>query len=704
MKLNRKWILVMSLVLSLVLATGSTLAYLMDTTETKTNVFTLGDVEIELTEPSWVEEDAVLLPNKAVAKDPTITNTGWLDAYVWMDVAIPSALYDYLTLDGIGADWTKTVADANADGYRVVTLKYKNSVASGETVKAFDSVTLSADAKYEDLKELGSKVQINVTAYAIEAGSFANVDLAYAAFSNDSTPDANAWNGSISENLEQTTLEIVPGGGNKTGTITVNSAKDLLYLTKLSQEWVATYSNGQGTEVANYREDNGGKGTDYYYHWTWTVELAADINLNNIPVDSIALNYWGNFDGKGHTISNVVLKDGQSGLFANMASHSISNLTVENVSVNAPDTEGVGVLSHRTGTLDNVHVINASVKGGKYTGGLAGISAGITNSSVKNTTVTGKGKSVGGLAGYAVGDPSAITVTGNTVESVNATGTYNVGGLVGHAQNGTFSGNNVKNVTVTSTSGLPADASSTEKRVGEIAARIMDTATVKNNTVENVVCVVNVSNADELSALSAATMTGEINIMNDIDMNNANFSAIIAKRNGKLIVNGNGYKISNVKVVSGDGDNTTGQASMFYTYPGSSLEVSNLKLENITVNADANGSGYAAAVIGYCEGDAVLNNVDVNATVVGVKSSGMLCGHLSGSLTAKDCDIKGTVTLNGFSEEVNGHYAGKYIGTLAGAATLNNCTDNVTVSGNLNNANDGTIYGRKTSAGSLTQN
>jgi len=192
--------------------------------------------------------------------------------------------------------------------------------------------------------------------------------------------------------------------------------------------------------------------------------------------------------------------------------------------------------------------------------------------------------------------------------------------------------------------------------------------------------------------------------MNDIDMNNADFSAIIAQRGDKLIVNGNGKKISNVNVVSGANDNTTGQASMFYAYPNSTLEVSNLKLANINVNADANGTGYAAAVIGYCEGNAVLNNVDVEATVVGVKSSGMLCGHLSGSLTATDCDVKGTVMLNDFSEEPNGHYAGKYIGTLAGPATLTNCTVDVTVGGNLNSANDGTVYGRKTAAGSLTQN
>ena len=178
---------------------------------------------------------------------------------------------------------------------------------------------------------------------------------------------------------------------------------------------------------------------------------------------------------------------------------------------------------------------------------------------------------------------------------------------------------------------------------------------------------------------------------------------MIAQRGDTLTFKGNGYTISNVNFVSGANDNTTGQAAMFYAYPNSTLNVSELTLEKVTVNAEQNGTGYAAAVVGYCEGTANLTNVDVvDATIVGVKSSGALVGHLSGSLNATDCDVSGTVTLADFAEEANGHYAGKYIGTMAGATALNNCTANVTVSGNLNAANIGDIYGRKTAAGTLT--
>jgi len=490
MKLSRKWILVVSLVMSLAMATTGTLAYLRDS-DTKTNTFTLGNVDIQLTEPKYdAAKDHVLSPGATVAKDPTISNISKTTAYVWMDVVLPDDVADYITWT-LNNGWSQ-YKKVEGDTATTVTLKYASTLAENEsTSAAFDTITLAESIPSDVFNALADEISIVVNAYAIEAAAFETFDLAYAAYNNESNPDTNAWDGTIPATLADTTLDIVPGGGTQTGTITVKSAKDLVYLTKLSQEWVSLYSNNQGTSVSNYREANGGKGTDYYYHWTWTVKLGADINLNNKPLDSIVTNYWGDFDGDGHTISNVVLNDGQTGLFNGMQSHSIRNLRVENIAVNAPGASGVGALTHRSGTLNNVHLINASVKGGKYTGGIAGISAGITNCSVKTATITATtDKTSGGLVGYAVGDPGAITVTGNKVEDVQITGTYNVGGLLGQAQYGTFENNTVKNVTVISTTDLPADASTNEVRAAEVVARVVSSAekptTIGTNSVESV--------------------------------------------------------------------------------------------------------------------------------------------------------------------------------------------------------------------------
>ena len=67
---------------------GGTLAYFTDT-DTATNVFTSGNVDIELTEDKW-DKDAEhnIMPDAYFEKDPTITNTGSEDCYVFLDVTL----------------------------------------------------------------------------------------------------------------------------------------------------------------------------------------------------------------------------------------------------------------------------------------------------------------------------------------------------------------------------------------------------------------------------------------------------------------------------------------------------------------------------------------------------------------------------------------------------------------------------------------
>ena len=69
---------------------GATLAYLTDR-DSEVNVFTIGDVTIDLKE-EFDEENAVLIPGVKIEKKPTITNTGKNDAWVWLTFAIPAAL------------------------------------------------------------------------------------------------------------------------------------------------------------------------------------------------------------------------------------------------------------------------------------------------------------------------------------------------------------------------------------------------------------------------------------------------------------------------------------------------------------------------------------------------------------------------------------------------------------------------------------
>ena len=93
--------LAMSLCMVAILAVGGTLAYFVDT-ETATNTFTVGKVDIQLNEynadGSAFTNDQVLMPGSKteneIAKIVKVKNTGKNDAYVWIEVWIPSALDD----------------------------------------------------------------------------------------------------------------------------------------------------------------------------------------------------------------------------------------------------------------------------------------------------------------------------------------------------------------------------------------------------------------------------------------------------------------------------------------------------------------------------------------------------------------------------------------------------------------------------------
>ncbi len=75
---------------------GGSLAYLTDR-DSEANVFTVGDVRIELSED--FEQGAKLTPGVDIEKAPLIKNTGINDAWVWMEFAIPAAL-DTVSPDG----------------------------------------------------------------------------------------------------------------------------------------------------------------------------------------------------------------------------------------------------------------------------------------------------------------------------------------------------------------------------------------------------------------------------------------------------------------------------------------------------------------------------------------------------------------------------------------------------------------------------
>lgn len=93
MKLNRKWPLLIALIVSVAMASSGTLAYLTDR-DSDANVFTVGNVYIDLEEE--FDQGSPLIPGINIEKKPVIKNTGKNDAYVWLLFSIPSALDNYV--------------------------------------------------------------------------------------------------------------------------------------------------------------------------------------------------------------------------------------------------------------------------------------------------------------------------------------------------------------------------------------------------------------------------------------------------------------------------------------------------------------------------------------------------------------------------------------------------------------------------------
>lgn len=82
--------LCLAAVLVVMAIAGATVAYFTDT-DAKDNTFTVGNVDITLTEPNWEgsgKEDAPeVYPGEPLAKDPTVTNVGKNPCFVRISVA-----------------------------------------------------------------------------------------------------------------------------------------------------------------------------------------------------------------------------------------------------------------------------------------------------------------------------------------------------------------------------------------------------------------------------------------------------------------------------------------------------------------------------------------------------------------------------------------------------------------------------------------
>ena len=192
-----------------------------------------------------------------------------------------------------------------------------------------------------------------------------------------------------------------------------------------------------------------------------------------------------------------------------------------------------------------------------------------------------------------------------------------------------------------------------------------------------------ITTAEQFLALGGKSLEGNVFIGADIDLNGAAMPAIGAAYGKTLIVNGDGYTISN-GTTAHTAHNGMKHHGMFYAYTNSTLTINNLTFDNITIDAtnDATRNFGAGIVVCYADGgsNVTLNNVDVhnckvlnNTPDIG-DEAGVFVGYQTGTLTMINCDSTGCTVAGETAEKT-----GAMIGMVNGTATLTNCTTDLTI-------------------------
>lgn len=200
--MKKSKIIIASVVLLLVFAVGGAIAYFTDT-ETKTNTFTIGNVDITLTESLWNTTDSNnndvpdaaenITPGQAIPKNPTITNNSTSNAaYVFIKVempcttatspATPVEIFSYAPNAGWTELTTATLPVACTSGGTATHVYYYGtggnltSLAAGNSTLTalFSSISLSNSVTGAASEGLTGKKNVVVTGYGIQTQGLAS--------------------------------------------------------------------------------------------------------------------------------------------------------------------------------------------------------------------------------------------------------------------------------------------------------------------------------------------------------------------------------------------------------------------------------------------------------------------------------------------------------------------------------------------------
>lgn len=172
--MKKKVLSIVAVVLVLCCAIGGTLAWLTDKTASVKNTFTVGDINIELTETTT---NYKMVPGNTISKDPKVTVKANSEA-CWLFVKVEkSANFDSFTTYDMADGWTE-LPSVTGVYYREVaatTAATDFSVLKGDSVSVKDTVTKA------DLNALTQNTfpTLTFTAYAVQKDNVADAATAW---------------------------------------------------------------------------------------------------------------------------------------------------------------------------------------------------------------------------------------------------------------------------------------------------------------------------------------------------------------------------------------------------------------------------------------------------------------------------------------------------------------------------------------------
>lgn len=460
---------ILSLILVIVLAAGvavtGTMAYLTDRDD-ETNVYTVGDVKIEL--EGDFAKGTQLLPGKNIDCNPVIKNTGKNDAWVWLTYAVPTELADVIEVAGVDSTWEAQNASEVDDEYTVYTLLHNETLAVGESTKAAfegvklaETVDITPDGDWYTVDN-GVATSLNwtndddapavyVNAYAIQKDQFETVDEALAAYKGQ-------WGGLNGEMEEVTVTEVATAeelskavatggvvvlnadvelkdapitisedttvnlnGKTLSGVATSTAASNMI---KVAAGKTLTLSNGEVSFYAtNPDTEWGGEGQPPFPGYANnTINVSGKLVLENVTVENTTAAGGASYAIDCYPGADLVINDGAVikgydkcaiRMFAN------STTIATNVTINGGEITGKrGIWVHLPSSKVTPQIANLTINGGIVTGTASddcAIYSYSYGSSFAKTNITITGGTFNGdvcFGGGYKGDQENVLVTG----------------------------------------------------------------------------------------------------------------------------------------------------------------------------------------------------------------------------------------------------------------------------------------------------